>query len=215
MRRFAILCLVLLAACSTKTPASPTARPQVTGTAQPESPKFDVQTLLRPGTSAQSTIYGDMDGDGTDEVAVWSRADKTSGQNIIAQSYVDIYANRAGSWTNIYDATKSGVLQTGEDFVSQSISFMRFVKFTNTDLVVGVATQGAGEGPLDVWVLSESKTDFHYQTTRGGQLSVDGNVLVLRTGDYKPSDAMCCPSAIATIKIGATTKGIGIISRTS
>jgi hypothetical protein len=225
MRRLLVVCLVLIAACSTKSP-SPTTTPRPTRTATPkvDAHSVEVKDLLRPGTSEQATVYGDMDGDGVDEIAVWSRANKAPAEGPLAQSYVDVFADRAGAWTNIYDATKHGVIQTGEDFVSQTITFMRFVPFgcdRSSEFVLGVQTQGAGEGPLDVWVLSPKKTEFHYTTTSGGTLTVDPHKgcgdsgLILTTGDFRPGDAMCCPSAIATIRIEQLGDHVGISSRSN
>src|SRR5437899_291610 len=116
MRRTTWFCLLFLAAaCSAKKPASsPTPTPTATATATTApspTPKVDahavnVSTLIRPGTKANQTLYADIDGDGTDEIAVFTQSTAPPPQGmVVAQSYVDVFAYAGGSWRKVYDAT--------------------------------------------------------------------------------------------------------------
>lgn len=236
MRRTILACVLLLAAaCSSKSPrpsATPSATTAPTATPKADAHAVDVSTLLRPGTKVERTIYADMNADGTEEIAVWSQATTTPPGAILAQSYIDVFSHQSGKWTKIFDAatySDGPILQPEANGVSQQIAFFQFAHLGcgsfPADLVVGVLTVGAGEGPLDVWVLSSKqtfKTEFHYTTARGGSLDLSSGkavcgpgLLTLRTGDYKPSDAMCCPSAMVSLLIERLGDHIGIGSRTS
>jgi hypothetical protein len=216
MRRFAVLVLVLLAACSTKTPA-PT--PTTSQTPTPTRRNGDVSFTIRSGTKLVRSIRADMDGDGIDEVAVWSQAQAAPEGSTLRQSYVDVYSLHEGKTTKVFDAADSAV-PVDPKYVNQQVQFFQFVTFAGKpDLVLGVLNQGASAGPLDIWVWSWGspalKEEFRYSTTVDGNLSAAGDQLRLDTGSYKPADPMCCPSGMDHIVIGETQGKIGIVSKTT
>jgi hypothetical protein len=103
--------------------------------------------------------------------------------------------------------------------VSQHVEFMQFVTFDRKpDLVLGVLNEGAGAGPLDVWVWSWGspfKREFRYSTTEDGTLAARGNTVTIDTGSFTPTDPMCCPSGMDHIVIGAQGGTIAIVSKTT
>jgi hypothetical protein len=74
------------------------------------------------------------------------------------------------------------------------------------ELAVGVLNQGAGPGPLDVWVLGFDSgaptTEFWEETVQGGILLAAGNTLRLQAPSFGPDDPACCPSRIEHQTIG-------------
>jgi hypothetical protein len=213
MRRAALLVLLAAAAaCGSNHAAAPSAKPATT------TPAFDAASALRPGTTVQRTIEADMDGDGTDEVAVWSEATTAPAGSVLRQSYVDVYGYTDGRWTHVFDASGSALAVDPRN-VSQHVVFMRFVTFAHKpDLVLGVLNEGAGAGPLDVWIWSWGrpfKREFRYSTTQGGTLATQGKTVTLDTGAFEPTDPMCCPSGMDHIVIGIKDGSIGIVGRTT
>ncbi len=211
MTRYLIAVLLIATACSANKPVSP---PPPTRTPTPTSVDLDPQ--LRPGTKLVRQIQADMNGDGSDEIAVWSQATSAPRGSVLNQSYVDLFTDESGSWHKIF--TASGALTVDAKYVSQQLQFFQFVKFqSKPDLVLGVLNEGASAGPLDVWVFDglPPATAFRYSTTVDGQLAVDGNRLELDTGSYKPSDPMCCPSGMDHIAIGSQNGKIAIVSKTT
>jgi hypothetical protein len=87
------------------------------------------------------------------------------------------------------------------------------------ELTVGVLNQGAGPGPLDVWVIGfgtgHPATEFWEQTVQGGILLAAGTTLRLQAPSYGPDDPSCCPSRIEHQIIGfdSTTGTIRVLHR--
>jgi serine/threonine protein kinase len=171
-----------------------------------------VSSLLRPATEAVQVEYGDLDGDGIEEIVLLSQAKNARTPGKSAQ-FLDVFAYTGKKFDDIFDATGSAppgavaappeiIAPSDRGFESDAVVFMRLVDFQQDDtpeIVAGVMSFGAGNGPLDVWVLSMQQgvglhTDFFEGTTNGGDLFVTGAKLHLKTGVFKGRDPLCCPS---------------------
>jgi hypothetical protein len=191
-----------------------------------------VRSLLRQDTVATLSRTVDLDGDGVPEVVLASRSTLFAHFQLPAQ-YLDVYAHRGGSWRRILDGTAQApvgaeapdrMLDTpGPELVSRlvdSIQVIDLAKDGAPEVVVGILTAGAGEGPLELWILSMEdaglRTEYFVRTTRGGQVVPDGGRIILEFGVYRPQDAACCPSRIERQVIGydEATGSIGLLERT-
>lgn len=168
------------------------------------------ETLVRPGTRATFRLAEDLDGDGIEEVVLAARARDAPEFGFPAQ-FLDVYRVEDGSWQRVLDGTgeaPSGGEGPGRmldpprrEFITRLVGGVEAVDFANdgsSELVVSVLTAGAGEGPLEVWVLAleggSFRTHVYQRTTRGGDLIVDGDRLILEFGVYRRADPGCCPS---------------------
>jgi hypothetical protein len=192
-----------------------------------------VRSLLRQGTVATLSRTADLDGDGVPEVVLASRSTMFAQFQLPAQ-YLDVYAHRRGSWQRILDGTAQAppgsgtparMLDTpGPELVSRlvdSIQVLDLAKDGAPEVAVGILTAGAGEGPLELWILSMAedgglRTEYFVRTTRGGQVVPNGDRIILEFGVYRPQDAACCPSRIERQVIGydEATGSIGLLERT-
>lgn len=182
----------------------------------PVARSVDLDSLLRPGTEQEKVAYLQMDGKGPQEIAQVSAEHKG---DVFAQRYLDIYSWNGTKWRRVFDATRyrppaadDTVLPFGDPggLGGRSVDFLRGIDFHGDDsheLAIGISTYGASSGPMEIFVLSKVgnrvRTEFTEVTERGGKLSKDGKTLVLATGEYLPSDAMCCPSFMKRTVIGA------------
>lgn len=191
-----------------------------------------VRSLLRQDTVATLSRTADLDGDGVPEVVLASRSTLFAQFQLPAQ-YLDVYAHREGSWQRILDGTAQAppgsgapdrMLDTpGPELVSRlvdSIQVVDLAKDGAPEVAVGILTAGAGEGPLELWILSMAqdglRTEYFVRTTRGGQVVPDGDRIILEFGVYRPQDAACCPSRMERQVIGydEATGSIGLLERT-
>jgi hypothetical protein len=192
----------------------------------------NVRSLLRQDTVATLSRTVDLDGDGVPEVVLASRSALFAHFQLPAQ-YLDVYAHRGGSWRRILDGTAQAppgtgapdrMLDTpGPELVSRlvdSIQVVDLAKDGAPEVAVGILTAGAGEGPLELWILSMEdgglRTEYFVRTTRGGQVVPEGNRIILEFGVYRPQDAACCPSRLERQVIGydQATGSIGLLERT-
>ena len=221
VRRTILLLLFLIAAACSSKAVKPTPTPKPT---QTSSTRINVdinsaeRTLpRRPNTRVVKRVTGDMDGDGIPEIAVWSEATTAPPGSLLRQDYVDVYSFRSTAFVKVFTASEALTVEPKN--VGQHIEFFGFVTFTDKpDLVLGVLNEGAGAGPLDVWVWSWGTPftqEFRYSTTVDGNLAVRGNQLTLTTGSYKSSDPMCCPSGMSHIVIGSKHGKIAVVSETT
>lgn len=190
-----------------------------------------VGSLLRPDTVVTIARTADLDGDGVEEVVVASRSTRFAHFQLPAQ-YLDVFARRGDSWRRILDGTLEAppgvgapdrMLDTpGPDFVSRLVDSVRVVDLADDrapEVAVGILTAGAGVGPLELWILSMSagdlRTEYFVRTTRGGEVTLEGDRLVLEFPVYRPQDPGCCPSRIERQVIGydQATGSIGLLDR--
>jgi hypothetical protein len=156
-----------------------------------------------------------MDGSAPREIAISSVED---GGGSTPQRYLDIFGWNGNRWHRLFDATRfrppgadDAVLPFGNsgEVGGRSVDFLRGVDFYGDgtqELVAGIGTYGATSGPLQTFIFSKVgdriRTEFTDQTERGGTLSVKGRNLILKSGEYLPRDAMCCPSFMKTTVVG-------------
>jgi len=212
---------------ATGTAAAPTTAPATTEPsipppttpAVPDPRGVPVSTLLRPGTSEVRTLYGDLNGDGVEEIVVAARRTTPPPGAVLAQGYLDVFSWNGRAFARVFAATK-GAPQGGDvpatmiqvpraEQVSQEMQFLALVGFRTggpPDLALGILNVGAGAGPLDVWVVSMDAggfhTEFFEETVSGGILTTSGSALQLDTPNFAPSDPHCCPSRIERQEIG-------------
>src|SRR5262249_12842395 len=160
----------------TRTPASPSPdispSPSVwvvpsTSAPVPDPRSVPVRSLLRPGTKPVRVVYGDLDGDGVEDIAVSSAA--THGKTVIPQSYLDVFLfDGNGGWTRSWEATGPAppgvvgspatvLLPPGSSGTSQQVDALGLVDTAgdgSPELAVGGLNIGAGPGALDVWGVS-------------------------------------------------------------
>jgi len=210
--------------------ASPSASPSAVPSPTPASPRstqpapdprsVDVQSLLRPGTRQLQVIYGDVDGDGVDDLVLASAVAHPPSSAVMAQSYLDVFRYDGQGWPRAWEATEpappgnpnspaSVLAEAKPASVSQLIDFLSLIDMAHdgsAELVVGILNVGAGPGPLDVWVIGfgpeGAVNDFSESTTSGGVLVAAGDELRLQTPDYQSGDPACCPSRIDHQTIG-------------
>lgn len=198
----------------------------------PDARDVPVESLLRPGAVQIRTVYGDLDGDGIEEIVLHSVAREPAPGSVVPQPFLDVFAFRDGDFVWVFDATgpapdgaehPEAMIRSDDPFVAQQVDFLELVEFRPflpPSLVVGVVVIGASVGPLDVWVLALGAdglvTEFFEATQRGGRLTLDDFTLLLETGRYAPADPGCCPSRIERQRIGVdpATGRIAILSRT-
>ncbi|MFL5799223.1 MAG: hypothetical protein ACJ77A_14985 [Actinomycetota bacterium] len=208
-------------------PASPSAEPSLPASASPSATppapdprSIDIQTLLRPGTQVLHVIYGDVDGDGVDDLVLASAVAEPPPGALMAQSYLDVFRYDGQGWPRAWEATEpappgnpdspASVLAEPEPAaVSQQIDFLNLIDMAHdgsAELAVGILNVGAGPGPLDVWVIGfgpeGAVNDFSESTTAGGVLVAAGDQVKLQAPDFQPGDPACCPSRIDHQTIG-------------
>lgn len=182
----------------------------------PQAKDTDIATLLRPGTKRERVSFLEMDGRSPQEIAVVSAE---HGGGAFSQRYLDVYSWRDGKWRRIFDATryvppttKDSVIPFGDPGAvgGRQVNFLRGVDFYSDgseELVAAVTAYGASSGPMELFVFSKvgsrMRTDFTHETDRGGTVTRRGDAVQLVTGEYLPTDAMCCPSFEMTALIGA------------
>jgi hypothetical protein len=192
-----------------------------------------VRSLLRQDTVATLSRTADLDGDGVPELVLASRSTLFAHFQLPVQ-YLDVYAYRGGSWRRVLDGTvdappgegtPDSMLDTpGPDLISRlvdSIQVVDLAKDGAPEVAVGILTAGAGEGPLELWILSMTedgglRTEYFVRTTRGGQVVPDGDRIILEFGVYRPQDPACCPSRMERQVIGykEANGSIGLLERT-
>jgi hypothetical protein len=190
-----------------------------------------VKSLLRPETVDTLARTADLDGDGIPEIVVASRS-TLFGQFQFPAQYLDVFAYREGSWRRILDGTMEAppgaaapgrlLDSPGMELVSRLVDSVQIVDLAGdgaSEVAVGILTAGAGEGPLELWVLSmdgELRTEYFVRTTRGGEVFLEGDRIVLEFGLYRPQDPACCPGRIERQVIGydQATESIGLLERT-
>jgi hypothetical protein len=163
-------------------------------------------------------LYGDLDGDGVQDIVVASVAGQSTGS--LPQAYVDVFLYHGnGTWKRGWAATgpapagvdgaPASVLERGPSALGQQVDFLALVDTRGDgtpELGIGVLNVGAGPGPLDVWVIGFGpggpSTEFWEQTMQGGVLLAAGNTLQLQAPSFGPDDPSCCPSRIEHQTIG-------------
>lgn len=215
------------AAAVSATSPSPTPRE----TAEPELPDArdaNISQLLRTGATKEKVLYGEMNGRAPEEIAIASA--EHQGANF-AQKYVDVFSWNGSRWKRVFDATRytppgaDGPLLPfgGTDFVgARDLVLMDLVDFFDDEtpeLTLSVQTYGATSGPVQTWVLTQVgkrfRTDFYDETVRGGSVERIGDRLRVVTGEYGPSDPMCCPSFMLTKYIAGRDGEIRVVSSKS
>ncbi len=222
-RNVAAIVLLLAVGCSSggpKTSVEPTKTAAPRPKASIDAREIDVEPLVAPH-AVMKTVYADVDGDGIEEIAVWSQSAEPPEGSFIKQSYIDVFSVETGKPAKVFDAVKDGIVNESPDEVSQDVAYLSFVDFRGEGrpyLVLGIQNVGASNGPLDVWALhwdgGAFAKEFNYSTDRGGTLVRDGATLKLDTGAYAPGDPGCCPSSIAHIVIGYRSGRVQQLSRT-
>lgn len=191
-----------------------------------------VKSLLRPETVDTLSRTADLDGDDIPEVVVASRS-TLFGQFQLPAQYLDVYAYREGSWKRILDGTMEAppgdgapgrlLDRPGVGIISRLVDGVHIVDLAGDgapEVAVGILTAGAGEGPLELWVLSmdgELRTEYFVRTTRGGDVFLEGDRIILEFGLYRSHDPACCPGRIERQVIGydQATGSVGLLERTS
>jgi hypothetical protein len=189
-------------------------------------------TLVRQGAESVAIRYGDLDGDGVEEV-VLSSASRKANDLGLPTPYLEVFEYRQGGWRRIFDATVaaprgSGILgrmlEPADAGFTQSVHVLDLVDFASdgsSEIVAAIASAGATAGPLELWVVSlradgTFATEFYESSSRGGLLDVLGDTLRFEFGVYRKRDPGCCPSLIETQTIGfdPSTGRIEVLERT-
>lgn len=198
---------VLLGAC-TEDPPPPEASPSLERTAA---------SLVRVGTRPVWVRSGDLDGDGVEELVVASVEQRRAGTT----PYLEVFRLEEGRWRRVFDATGNAPPGAGapeqmlippeEGFVGQSVRRLRLVDFAGDgrpEIVAGIQSFGAAEGPLEVWVISMATdgsltTEFFRSSSRGGDVvRIRGNRVRFEFHVYRKDDPGCCPTFTDTLVIG-------------
>lgn len=177
-------------------------------------------TLVRQGAEPVAIRYGDLDGDGVEEV-VLSSASRKPNQFGLPTPYLEVFAHRTDRWRRVFDATgraPSGagapdqMLERAEPdlAVAQAVELLEVIDFAGDgsfEIVAAIINAGAATGPMELWVVSMRTggsfvTEFYESTARGALLDVVGDKLRFEFGVYRRRDPGCCPSVIETQTIG-------------
>ncbi|MGH2657526.1 MAG: hypothetical protein ACRDIZ_12680 [Actinomycetota bacterium] len=184
---------------------------------EPLSLERTAASLVRVGTRPAWIRSGDIDGDGVEELVVYSVAQHRAG----TVPYLEVFRREKGRWRRVFDATGNAPPGAGapeqmlippeEGFVSQSVRRLRLVDFAGDgrpEIVAGIQNFGAGEGPLEVWILSMEEdgsltTEFYGSSSRGGDVvRILGNRVRFEFHVYRKDDPGCCPTFTDTVVIG-------------
>jgi hypothetical protein len=210
--RVAVLILTIgvvpLTTCTDEAPTSPR---------RPASLDRTAAGLVRVGTRPVWIRSGDLEGDGFEELVVASIEQRRAG----TVSYLEVFRREEGRWHRVFDATGNAPPGVGapeqmlippeEGFVSQSVRTLRLMDFAADgvpEIVAGIQTFGATEGPLELWVLSMGEdgslsTEFYRSSSRGGDVvKVRGDRLRFEFNVYRKADPGCCPTFTDTLIIG-------------
>ena len=202
-------------------PTGPTTTTGPSPSVPPDPHSVPVGSLLRRGTRPLRVLYGDLDGDGTDDIVVAAVRRHPPPGTAIAQAYLDVFLGDGdGTWPRAWEATGPAppgdpaapvtvVQDSGDLPPAQQLDFVAIVDMRgdgSAELAAGVLNIGAGPGPLDVWVIGFGPdgpvTEFWEETVMGGILVAAGDRLRLQTPDFGPNDPACCPSRIEHQTIG-------------
>jgi hypothetical protein len=166
-------------------------------------------------------VYGDLDGDGVEDIVLSAAAAGVPTGAVIPQGYLDVFLDDGhGGWSHDWSAT--GPVPPGDPSapasvltkarpreVSQEVDTLAVLDLAGDrsgDLLIGVLNLGAGTGPLDAWVIGFGPqgptTEFWEATVSGGVLIGAGDTVKLDAPDFAPSDPACCPSRISHQTIG-------------
>jgi hypothetical protein len=210
---------------------SATACPTEVGAPEGPPPEPSAERLVRPGTTPVEVVTEDLDGDGVEELVVFSVEPRRSG----TISYLEVFRREEGGWRRVFDATGNAPPGAGapeqmlippeEGFVSQSVRTLKIVDLAGDgrpEIVAGIQSFGAAEGPLEVWVISMETdgsltTEFYRSSSRGGDVvRVRGNQLRFEYHVYRKDDPGCCPTFTDTLIIGwsPATDRIEVLERT-
>ncbi len=222
-------------------PSVSSASPPTTRASSPTTPaapdprSVPVESLLRPKTTAVRALYGDLDGDGAEEIVLASRAATPPPGAVRAQGYLDVFGWDGRVFVRVFAATEGAppgggsrapgimLLEPDPTAVSQEIDFLALVDLRGggfPELAAGILNVGAGPGPLDVWVVSMTsgalRTEFFEETVAGGFLTSTGDSLRLVTPSYEPTDPACCPSRIEhqSIAFDPVSGKVKVVART-
>lgn len=202
---------------------------------EPPSPaRPEAESLVRGGAQPVAVRYGDLDGEGVEEV-VLSSASRKPNQFGLPTPYLEVFAHRSDRWQRVFDATGDAppgadapdrMLEPAEPdvAVAQAVDLIEMIDFAgdgSSEIVAAIINAGAATGPMELWVVSMGSgdafaTEFYESTARGGLLDVLGNTLRFEFGVYRRRDPGCCPSVIETQTIGfdRSTGRIEVLERT-
>lgn len=184
---------------------------------EPLSLERTAGSLVRVGTRPAWIRSGDIDGDGVEELVVYSVAQHRAG----TVPYLEVFRREKGRWRRVFDATGNApagagvpgqmLLPAEEGSPPQSVRRLRLVDFAGDgrpEIVAGIQSFGATVGPLEVWVLSMAEdgslsTEFYRSSSRGGDVvKVRGDRLRFEFNVYRKADPGCCPTFTDTLIIG-------------
>jgi hypothetical protein len=188
------------------------------GEEHPPPTRPGAESLVRQGAEPVAIRYGDLDGDGVEEV-VLSSASRQPDDLGLPTPYLEVFDYRRGEWRRIFDATGDApqgegvpgrMLEPAGAGFAQSVHVLDLVDFAgdgSPQIVAAIASAGATAGPLELWVVSVRAdgafiTEFYESSSRGGRLDVLGDTLRFEFGVYRKRDPGCCPSLIETQTIG-------------
>lgn len=213
--------IALLPACTEDAPP-PEASPSLEQTAA---------SLVRLGTRPIWVRPADLDGDGVEELVIASVEQRRAG----TVPYLEVFSLGEGRWHRVFDATGNAPPGAGapeqmlippeEGFVSQSVRTLKIVDLAGDErpeIVAGIQSFGAAEGPLEVWVISMGTdgsltTEFYHSSSRGGDVvRVRGNRVRFEFHVFRKDDPGCCPTFTDTLIIGwnPATGRIEVLERT-
>jgi hypothetical protein len=175
-----------------------------------------VEELIRPDARPTAVRTGDLDGDGVIEVVA---ASVTPSEGV-GLPHLELFSHREGAWVRVFDARRGAppgspdtprrMLVPKARVVAQSVPVLELVDFAADDraeVVTAIASAGATEGPLELWILSMGEdgsleTAFYEATARGGRVSVSADRVSFEVPVYRKRDPGCCPSFLEHQSIG-------------
>jgi serine/threonine protein kinase len=206
--------------------SSPVPSPSGAPSSGVDARSVPLSRLLRQGARALTAQYGDMDGDGIEEIALESES--RFGPSYARPEFLDLFKYFDGAWQRIWAASEdslphdggvAGVPALPTGIGVRDLHFVDPFGNGREDLLFTTGVVEGTDHSGEVWIASLSSTNkvstAFYESVPGiGDVTIDGSTVLVDTDLYSKHDANCCPSEEEHQVVGDDGTGtIRVLSR--